>query len=82
MSMISPNSYKEMHKDKSLKQLQKERDRIIRFMKKYENHELPEDDYTMHPSPGVRYSCNKDYLLELLDLIEERLDDYPARGMS
>ena len=71
--MISPFTYKDMHKNDSLKKLQRELTDLIRYMKKYENHELSEEEYCMCPSPDVRYSCYKDYLWELLDLIEERI---------
>lgn len=73
--MISPYSYKEEHENDSLKKLQQERAELIRYMKKYENHELPEDNYRMCPSPDVVYSCYKDYLWQLFELIEERISE-------
>ncbi len=71
--MISPAVFRKELEDASLKKLQQERDALIRYMKKYENHTLPEDDYHMCPSPDVHYSMYKDYLWEILELIEERL---------
>ncbi len=73
--MISPFSYRAEHENDSLKKLQRERAELIRYMKKYENHELPEDDYHMCPSPEVHYSLYKDYLWQLFELIDERLSE-------
>lgn len=73
--MISPFTYKDIHKDDSLKKLQRERADLIRYMKKYENHELSEDDYMMCPSADLRYSFYKDYLWQILELIEEKLPE-------
>ena len=71
--MISPFSFRAEHENDSLKKLQRERAELIRYMKKYENHELPEEDYHMCPSPEVHYSMYKDYLWEILELIEGKL---------
>ncbi len=73
--MISPFSYRAEHEKDSLKKLQRERVELVLYMKKYENHELPEDDYMMCPSPDIVYSCYKDYLFEVLELIEEKLPE-------
>ncbi len=73
--MISPFLYRAEHENDSLKKLQRERAELIRYMKKYENHELPEVDYSMCPSPDVVYSCYKDYLWELFELIGERISE-------
>ena len=75
--MISPDTYRKEFESASLKKLQRERAELIRFMKKYESHALPEDDYYIDPSPEVRYSCYKDYLFVLFELIEEKINNDP-----
>ncbi len=73
--MISPGAYREIHKDDSLEELQKEREELIDFMTRYENHELSEEAYMIHPSPSVMYSCYKEYFRELMKLIEDKLPE-------
>ena len=78
MSMISPATYKRFHENDTLEKLQKERDELIQSMKAYENHEIPEERYNICPSPGVVYSCDVDYLKELIELIKEKVS---GKGM-
>ena len=76
--MIDPKGFRIEFENASLDELLSERDRIIKFMRKYENHELPEQDYSIDPNPEVRYFLNIEYLAEIFDLIKIRMreDDF------
>ena len=78
MSMICPLTYRRIHENDTLEELQKERERLIESMRKYENRELSEECYMVCPAPGVVYSCNIDYLKELIDLIGEKVSGKDA----
>jgi len=70
--MIDPETYRNAYEKASLKEIIKERDRLIREIRRYEKGKIPEDDYCMDPSPEVIYICNNSYLAELCYLIEEK----------
>ena len=71
--MISPTSYVERLKDKSYPDLIRERDKLIRFMWKYEQDEKAGDrsnpEGGMCPQPVVRYQVYFDYLAAICDLM-------------
>ena len=73
--MINPKSYRTQFENASLDELLSERDRIIQFMHDYENHKLPDGDYSIDPNPEVVYFSNMDYLNEICDLIKIRMRD-------
>lgn len=76
--MISPEYYKEQLKDKTLKELVIERNKLIEELNKYEYRKileeskelLPED--CVKPSPSTRYYWRNHYLKEITDLIIEK----------
>ena len=77
--MVSPESYIDEIKDKSYKELLKERDELLEEIKDFEEAkelenenmiEIPE--IIIDPSPEVVYQCNLEYLGELCKLISEK----------
>lgn len=70
--MMSPDMVKYQYQDAPLKEIIKERDRLIRQIRKYEKGKIPEDEYCMDPSPDVVYMMNNLYLAELCYLISEK----------
>lgn len=73
--MNDPESLKESLRHASLEEIIKERDRIIREIRKYEKGKIPEEDFCMNPSPDVVYYCNLSYLSEICDLIQEKMHE-------
>lgn len=77
--MIDPISFRKALEDVSLDKIIKERDKIIREIRRYEKGKIPEEDYGMSPSPETVYMMNNLYLAELCNLINEKnkeTDDY------
>lgn len=73
--MIGPEIFKESHRHKSLEEIIKVRDSLIREIRRYER-EGPEDtEITMDPGPDVVYYCNLSYLSEICDLIQEKIQE-------
>ena len=70
--MISPMHYRSLIEDYSLDQLQKERDGLIEEIKRFEDNKNPEDEYQIAPSPRVKYQCNNEYLIEVVQLINQK----------
>lgn len=65
--MISPNSYKEEHKNLSLIELIDERNELIKSLNNYENNHIKNEkgnnlEGIMSPSPATRYDCYNEYL--------------------
>ena len=76
--MISPNAYAGFHKDKSYKSLIRERDSLIREIRKLEKLVLnkdPENEaWQICPDPEVRYRVLMEYLIELCGMMLQRKD--------
>ena len=76
--MISPDYYKEQLKDKTLKELVIERNKLIEELNEYENRKILEDskeilpEDCVKPSPATRYYWRNHYLKEITDLIIEK----------
>ena len=70
--MISPNCFVDKLKDKTYKELLKERDKLIRQIRAFEKDKVPEIEYSICPSPEVVYQMNLQYLGELCNLIAEK----------
>ena len=74
--MRSPDSYLEMLKDKSYPELIRERDRLIRFMRKFEREEAAGDRsdpaWNICPMPDVKYQVYFDYLAALCGVMHEK----------
>ncbi len=73
--MISPYSYIEEIKDKSYKELLKERTKLLKEIIDFEkslNKPVDADFEIMCPSPEVVYQYNLEYLSKLCNLIAEK----------
>ncbi len=77
--MISPDWFRESLKDLSYLELIRERDRLIRFMRKYEKNEKAGDRsdpaWRICPAPDVRYQMYFDYLAQLCGLMREKYNE-------
>lgn len=70
--MIDPKTFRDSLENVPLEKIIKERDKIIREIRRYEKGKIPEEDYMRNPSLEVVYSCNNLYLAELCYLINEK----------
>ena len=70
--MIHPQTFRESLENLPLDKIIKERDKIIREIRRYEKGKIPEDEYMMDPSPETVYMMNNLYLAELCNLIYEK----------
>ncbi|WP_405267807.1 hypothetical protein [Methanobrevibacter sp.] len=70
--MIDPKTFRKSLENESLDTIIKERDKLIREIRRFEKNKIPQEDYTMDPSPEVIYLCNQEYLAELCYLINEK----------
>ena len=77
--MISPNHYVETLKDKTYPELIRERDRLIRFMRKFEKDEMAGDRsdpaWRICPGPDVQYQMHLDYLAALCGMMREKYNE-------
>ena len=71
--MIDPKTFRQSLEDESLDKIIKERDKIIREIRRFEKNKIPKEDYLMCPSPDTIYMCNQLYLAELCYLINEKM---------
>ena len=74
--MISPGVYMEQLKDASYLELIRERDQLIKSIRKFEKNELAGDrsdpDWRYCPSPDVQYQMHLEYLSELCSFMHEK----------
>ena len=72
--MIDPKIYSESIRNESLTELKKERNRLIKEIREYEN-AMDDDNIVMisNPNPETIYLNNHLYLAEVCKLIGERL---------
>ena len=77
--MISPNGYLEMLKGYSYLDLIRERDRLVRYMRKFEKDEKAGDRsdpaWKICPQPDVHYQEYFDYLAALCGLMREKYNE-------
>ncbi len=78
--MISPEGYIEEKKNKSYKELIKEKEILLDEISKFEkdmannNYKLKEDSEIICPSPDVVYQCNLLYLSKLTELLADKFN--------
>lgn len=70
--MIDPTTFRKALENAPLDKIIKERDKLIREIRRYEKGKIPEEDYCRDPSPEVVYRMNNAYLAELCYLIVEK----------
>ena len=77
--MISPECYLDQFKDASYLDLIRERDGLIRFIRKYEKNEMAGDrsspEWKYCPGPDVRYQMYLDYLAALCGMMREKYNE-------
>ena len=67
--MLSPESVIDYLSDKTYDEIIKERDRIIREIRRFEKNKVDESEWLICPSPDVRYQCNLEYLAGICKLL-------------
>ena len=73
--MIGPEIFKESLRHKSLEEIIKVRDRLIREIRRYERDGPEDTEIAMDPGPDVVYYCNLSYLSEICGLIQEKIHE-------
>ena len=77
--MISPSGYVNELKDQSYPELIRERDRLIRYIRKFEKNEAAGDRsdpaWGFCPQPDVQYQMNLEYLAALCGLMQEKYNE-------
>ena len=77
--MISPEMFKENLKDKSYMELIRERNRLIRYIRKFEKDEMAGDrsdpGWRICPSQDVQYQMHLEYLAALCGMMKEKYND-------
>lgn len=70
--MISPESFVEVHKNKTYAELISVRDELLEEIYAFENHSYDHEMDEYDPSPEVIYQCNLEYLGKLCELISNK----------
>ena len=70
--MIDPKSFRERFENATLDEIIKERDKLIREIRRYEKGKISLEELSRCPSPETVYYCNNLYLAELCYLINEK----------
>ena len=70
--MVDPVSFRKSLENATLKEIIKERDKLIREIRRFEKGKTSLDEITMDPSPEVVYMMNNLYLAELCHLLYEK----------
>lgn len=75
--IIPPFIYEKEHKNDTLKELIKERNRLIREIKYFEKHkeELMSYETMMFPSPDLLYKVNLEYLIVICEYILDKINE-------
>ncbi len=84
--MISPQVYLDEIKDYPYEKLIKERNKLVKSIKKFEKNYFADDrsgeGWHYCPSPDVIYQCELEYLSELCAFMQERFNKEYIRGRS
>ena len=70
--MISPHSYRMMHQNDTLEQLQEEAREMRAYIHNYECGLIPKEELYVLPSPSTICSMYRDYLKVVKELIREK----------
>lgn len=71
--MIDPISFRKSLEKESLDKIIRERDGLIREIRRFEKNKIPQEDYLMCPDPRTIYTCNLLYLAEICTLIHDKI---------
>ena len=84
--MISPETYIGMHEDASFKQLIKERNQLLREIRRLEKIVFSEDrsadDWRIKPGPDVRYQMELEYLAQLCLMMRNKYNRFLHERME
>ena len=72
--MISPEAYIDELKNKTYKELIKEKNKLLKEISDFENNKIADEEYNINPSPDVIYQCNLLYLSKLGELIADKFN--------
>ena len=72
--MISPEAYIDGLKNKTYKELIKEKNKLLKEISDFENNKIADEEYNINPSPDVIYQCNLLYLSKLCELIADKFN--------
>ena len=72
--MISPEHYRKTIEHYDLNQLRQLRDELLAEISKFEKDEISLEERMMAPSPDVVYQCNNDYLVQVIELINQKFN--------
>ena len=67
--MISPELFRKMNQDKTIRECIEKRDSIYEYLLRFENDDIASDEYKTKPSPHTRYLMYLEYLIEIIDII-------------
>ena len=73
--IMDSKSYRKEFEGESLDKILQERDRIVQFMRDYENDNLPSKYFERDTSPETVYFSNIGYLKEICDLIVIKMNE-------
>lgn len=77
--MLNPEMYAEQFKNASYQEMIKERDSLMRHIRKYEKLEKAGDrsgeEWMIHPQPDVRYQTYMEYFAALLLLMKDKYNE-------
>lgn len=85
--MVSPESFKKINEEKTLKELIDVKNSLLEEITDYETRKILvdnpifTDDDMVKPSPQLRYRMNIDYLKEILELISEKEQNFEYGAM-
>ena len=70
--MISPDSYRMIHQNDTLEELQAEERELRAYIHDYECGQIPKEEYRVMPSPSTICSMSREYLAVVKELIREK----------
>ena len=70
--MISPDSYRMIHQNDTLEELQAEERELRTYIHDYECGLIPKEEYRVMPSPSTICSMSREYLAVVRELIREK----------
>ena len=70
--MISPDSYRMLHQDDTLEQLEEDAREMRAYIHNYECGLIPREEFQIMPSPATVCSMYRDYLKVVKELIREK----------
>ena len=72
--MISPEHYRKTIEHYDLNQLRQLRDELLAEIFRFEKDEISLEEKMIAPSPDVVYQCNNDYLVQVIELINQKFN--------